>query len=150
MVYRSVYLALFMAILIPTVGRCEEDQLQVFLNQENARLREIKMLDLDVTKANLQLKQKEIESKIAQLTPAKESGEEFLKPSETKEKGSAFRLKGILTVSGERVAMIQINEQVLNLKKGDVFNSDYKIFRIDIRDVVITDLKGNQTTISLT
>lgn len=97
------------------------EQMNEFIHQENERLKNIKLLNLDVEWANLKLKKKEIEQKIVQLDKAGGAG-----PSPTLTPGVSdkpvMKLLGIFESDAFKKAILNINGAKVNVQEGEQIN----------------------------
>jgi hypothetical protein len=118
----------------------EDDLSQVddFINKENNKLKDIKLLNLDLERAGLELKRKEIEQKISQLN--KTEGTVPLSFQETsvdvKPSRPLVKLVGIFESAMKKQAMLSINGQRRNVKEGQ-----------DIEGIVIKAIQSQAITI---
>ncbi len=119
-----------------------EDPMRAFINQENERLREIKLLDLDVMRADLQLKQKEIQSKLSKY---EQSSEVNIKDVAS----DPIKLNGIVQLGAEKQAIVLINGSVTYFKIGQFIDSAYKVKSISDDRMVITDEQGQEKIIMI-
>lgn len=111
-----------------------------FIEQENERLREIKLLDLDLQRSSLKLKQKEILTKMAQLN--------HVPADDQQHTAEHLVLKGIIEQGEIRQAIVQDNGKTSTLKKGDAILGQ-QIIRIEKNKVVFKDALGQEKEILL-
>ncbi len=86
-----------------------------FINQENERLKEIKLLNLDLEKANLELKRRDIEQKIVQLD--KVEGSAIYEKHENR-KDKLIKLAGIFESKTYKQAILNISGVHINVQEG--------------------------------
>ena len=92
-----------------------------FIHTENEKLKDIRLLNLDLEKYNLEFKKKEIEQKMAQLNklenpmiPSNQeniAGSKMVKP--------VLKLKSIFENEAKKQAMLSINGININVKQGE-------------------------------
>jgi hypothetical protein len=123
------------------------DAMREFMNLENERLREIKLLDLDVTRANLRLKQREAETKLVQLN------QEYAIPSSKISSNdplvSPMVLKGVMKVGKEYQAIARVKDKIINVKEGDELDIGLKVLRIENDKVVYKGTNDEEMVLSL-
>lgn len=95
-------------------------QMEEFMREENERLKDIKLLTLDVQKASLELKKKETDQKISQLTIAKDD-----MPSvgveESVQTHPTIQLLGVFSSSAKKEAVLSINGKQGRVQQGEEF-----------------------------
>lgn len=112
-----------------------------FIAEENAQLRKIKLLDLDVAKAQLQLKQKEIQVKLAALNPVENvTHHSNLTTHDIEAFGVIVR--GVIYIDSHYQAILQLNNNIVTVKSGDLINGGYKVVDIKSNQVVLNDAQG--------
>ncbi len=97
------------------------EQMNDFIRQENEKLKNIKLLNLDVEWANLKLKKKEIEQKIVQLDKAEGTGAlPTLTPGVSDK--PVIKLLGIFESDVFKKAVLNINGAKVNVQEGEQIN----------------------------
>ncbi len=114
-----------------------------FINQENEKIKDIKLLNLDLQKADLELKKREIEQKIDRLSKVSMP---MIKRDDTN--GSAvdigipiLKVISIFVSDNNKKAVISFNGVNRQVHEGDKIES-YNIQNIDPQRVIIKDSNG--------
>jgi hypothetical protein len=126
----------------------EEDEFQEmadFIQQENERLKDIKLLNLDLERASLELKKKEIEQKMAQFhkeenVMSQEDDDGVSRPS--------IKLLGVFLGGLKKQAVLSINGKQVNCKEGQYIEG-INIASIDSRLVTVQYADGEKQVYSL-
>lgn len=122
------------------------EQMKEFLRQENERIKAIKILNLDLERADLELKKRQIEIKLANLNkhtvvPAGPASAVFLKP--------AFKLRGIFTSAETRQALINANGVTIQAIEGQTVGEGVTVKQITNDAAVLEYTDGKQETLNL-
>lgn len=117
-----------------------------FIEEENAQLRKIKLLDLDVTRAQLQLKQKEIQVKLAALNPVSDRTQHL---HETPQAVEALGIiaQGVIYIDHQYQAIVQVNNNVVTVTSGDLLPGGFTVMDINAKQVVLKDAQDVETII---
>ncbi len=124
---------------VPLIDNPENNATYDFIEQENQRLREIKLLDLDLQRADLRAKI----SKLDQDNTA-------LMPKGSKEVSSTefpIKLKGVMSIAQDRQALMMVNEKKISVRVGGVVGEGFMVMRIDDDKVVLKDKDGKEKII---
>lgn len=97
------------------------EQMHDFIQQENERLKNIKLLNLDVEWANLKLKEKEIEQKIGQLDKALGSMAPSTAGVGMRDK-PVMKLLGVFESDAFKKAVVAIDGLRINVQEGEHVN----------------------------
>ena len=113
------------------------EEVNDFINQENEKLKDIKLLNLDLEKVGIELKRREIEQKIAQL----DKTEGILAPTQDssgdiKLSKPQVRLVGVFESASKKQAVLSINGEHINVKEGQ-----------EVEDIVVKTIKPQGVTI---
>ncbi|MBF0490607.1 MAG: hypothetical protein HQL15_08355 [Candidatus Omnitrophica bacterium] len=95
-----------------------------FIKQENERLKDIKLLNLDLERANLELKRREIEQKMVQLNKA--DGAVSLEgegDSDTQSNRPVIKLLGTFASASLKQAVLNVNGTSVHVKEGTDMDS---------------------------
>ncbi len=123
--------------------------METFFNEEQERIKTIKLLNLEVEKASLEFKKQEIQSKMAELNhgasavlaPVSATGQEQGVPK------PVFKVMG-LTVSGKfKQALIQADGVLYAVSPGGSFGAGHQVKSIDADKVVVQKSDGTQEEI---
>lgn len=118
----------------------DSNEIENFIKKEDEKLKDIKMLNLDLEKANLELKKREVEQKMYRLegnvtNVILEKQKDIDKP--------ILSLVAIFEVSNIRSAIISVNGSRMNLKGGQEING-FIVKEITERMVVIQSPDGEK------
>jgi|GEM_PF-6200593 len=102
----------------------ESQQIDDFIQKENEKLKDIKLLNLDLERSSLELKKREIEQKITQINKSEDplpiSNHE--NATEVKLIKPTLKLLGIFESMGKKQALLNINGTNMNVKEGQNIN----------------------------
>jgi hypothetical protein len=117
-----------------------------FISQEDERVKDIKLMTLDVEKADLQLIQKEISMKLAQLGKT-----EGLMPQALLEKGQQppprIKINSLVISQGFKEALISLEGVGYTAREGDTLAGSLTIKSIGINNIQVRYLDGKDETI---
>ena len=116
----------------------EFEQMDEFVRQENERLKAIKLLSLDLQWADLELRKRKIESKLAALT----RGPVAL-PSANSEK-TILKVAGIFLSEGRKEALVDINGTRHAVSEGESLVGQMLVKQISSDEVVLEYPDGRQ------
>ena len=116
-----------------------------FMQQENERLKDIKILDLDLQRADLELKKREIEIKLAALN--KDQNPVFFGPELST--GPAFKVVGIFLNGKTRQALMKVGGANRQVHEGEKLNSDASVKTITADAVILQFSNGETGTFTL-
>ena len=143
-----MFILLFCLIASGGLAYASDTQsMDVFLNEEQARLKDIKLLNLDLEKASLEFKKKELQSKTAQLAhvpeipsvSAMDNNREPLKP--------VVKLIGLTVNGGFKQALIQSNGILYTVKEGEAFADGLSVKSIASDKISIQHTDGKEEQI---
>lgn len=127
----------------------EFEKIDEFIRKENEKVKDIKLLNLDLEKAGLILKKKEIDQKIDQLRKAESSG--FVKTNEHEEEAKLLmpniRLVSIFASASLKRAVLNINGVNNNVKEGQKIGNVI-IANINSENVMVKYSDGQTEEIS--
>ena len=109
------------------------DQMKEFLRQENERLKTIKILNLDLERANLEFKKKEIEIKLADLN----KGGGTSNPAANSGQPSALSVEGIFVNGTSQWAFMNVNGTRVQVKPGQTMRDGTVIKEINTDAVIV-------------
>lgn len=112
------------------------EQMKEFMRQENEKVKAIKILNLDLARADLELKKKEIEVKLADLNKGHAIDENHSKGSSDLSTPSR-NVTGIFVNGPVRSAWMDVHGKHAHVQEGE-FLSD---------GVLVKTIKGNQVTL---
>jgi hypothetical protein len=122
------------------------EDMRQFMGQEDERIKAIKILDLDLQRADLELKKRQIEVKLADLnksnaalSPLTASG--FLKP--------AFKLSGIFMSGSHREALIDVQGANIQAEEGKMIQDGVIVAKINTDSALLKYADGKQETLNL-
>ncbi len=118
------------------------------MRQEEQRVKAIKLLSLDLEKTDLELKQKEVQVKLAQLNKAN-VGESLGTGAPMPDKSVFIKRLTALTVTEDfKEAVLDINGVPITVHEGDSI-IDGKVLHIDAQGVMLAYPSGKQEQLSL-
>ncbi|MBI3601272.1 MAG: hypothetical protein HY209_00015 [Candidatus Omnitrophica bacterium] len=120
-------------------------QMNDFIQQENEKLKSIKLLNLDLERADLELKKKEIEQKIAQLNKSEGTLSASSQENTTDLKTSRpiIKLLSIFESKTMKQAMLSIDGVNINVKEGQ--QMDEMVVKSINLQTVIVEYEDGQT-----
>ncbi len=121
------------------------EEMHDFMRQENERLKVIKMLNLDVERADLELKKREIEVKIVELN--KGQGSAAVLPAVAT--GSVLKVAGIFMNGEMREALMDLDGVHVSVHEGQKLNNGIVIKKISADEVLIQHEDGQEEGIGL-
>ena len=117
-------------------------QMKDFMREENERFKAIKILNLDLERADLELKQKEIQVKMAQLN--KESGALINSNGSMSVKPAKplLKISGIFLTDEGKEALINVNGANQNAREGEQIASGIAVKKITSTAVTVQYADG--------
>ena len=123
------------------------EQMKEFIQQENERLKAIKILNLDLERADLELKKGEIEVKIAGLNRGSNAAIAGLSTGISKP--AVVKLCGILMNGDDREALVNMDGIYVQIKEGFALRNGALVRKVSDDAVVLEYADGKKETISL-
>ncbi len=124
------------------------NEMDAYIREEEGRIKDIKLLSLDLEKANIQLKRKEIESKMAELNKTN-APTLVTMPQSLPSGGVLLKRLTALTVSGDfKEATININGVSMMAHEGDAVG-EAKVATINAQGVDIIYPNGKKEKLTL-
>jgi hypothetical protein len=117
-------------------------EMKAFMKEQDVRLKAIKLLNLDVARADLELKRREIESKLANLNQGPSSSMQM----SMKESDLSIQVASILISPKKREAVLQTGGLRTRVEEGSKIN-DKTVSKIEAAAVTLEDAKGNTETL---
>ena len=126
------------AFLVCRGAWAEEDysSMKKFIQQEDERLKDIKILSLDVEKTELEFKKKEILAKMSGLNQGHEQ-ERSNSLSKPLDNVLDVHLAGVLINGNDKLAFINFNGKVLTVREGEEFGDQIKALEITSEQVCL-------------
>lgn len=126
----------------------EFDQMQAFVKEENVRFKQIKLLSLDLEKAGLELKKKEVQKKIEDLERVKVLADGPVMTNEGVTPGPMVVLTGIVRTETYKKASLSVNGRSFLLMESE---SVLGVTLKEIRDssVMIVYANGQEKEVAL-
>ncbi|MBI4310085.1 MAG: hypothetical protein HY591_07130, partial [Candidatus Omnitrophica bacterium] len=118
------------------------NQMQEFLQQENERVKAIKILNLDLEHANLELKKKEIEVKLAELNKTGVAVNLSSNPG-----SPSMGVSGIFVSGTDRWALMNIDGVRVQVKPGQAMRDGMVIKEINADAVIVRHRDARKETI---
>ena len=109
------------------------DAMKDFIRQEDDRLKDIKLLSLDLEKADLEFKKKEIQAKMAGLSGTVTQDKGALTPGGLTD----IRVSGIVIKEGVGHAFISVEGRIFYVREGQDIGGKMKITKITDQAVFI-------------
>src|SRR3989338_8900572 len=109
------------------------DAMKDFIRQEDDRLKDIKLLSLDLEKADLEFKKKEIQAKMAGLSCTVTQDKGALTPGGLTD----IRVSGIVIKEGVGHAFISVEGRIFYVREGQDIGGKMKITKITDQAVFI-------------
>ncbi len=145
----KIGLVIFMLVAVMPLAWGQDDQgydaMKDFIRQEDDRLKDIKLLSLDLEKADLEFKKKEIQTKMAGLSGAV-----------TQDKGAPasgglpdVRVSGIVIKEGVKHAFISVEGRIFYVREGQDIGDKMKITKITDQAVFIQYPDGRTRPLEL-
>ncbi len=117
-----------------------------YMHQEEGRIKAIKLLSLDLEKANIELKQREVQVKMAELN---KSGAFVAPASSPLDQASVSKRLISLTVSGDfKEAVIEVNGAGVIVREGDAV-ADGKVGIINDEGLTLIYPEGKEEQLRL-
>jgi TolA-binding protein len=123
-------------------------EMDEYMRKEDERIKDIRLLSLDLEKAGLELKQKEVQVKMVELSKGSKSAGVDAGPSSLNPSMFIKRLMALTVTENFKEAMIEINGAVAVVHEGDGI-ADGKVFVIDAQGVNIIYPDGKEERLSL-
>lgn len=124
----------------------EFEEMKSFIRLEHERMRALKILNLDLERANLELKKREIELKLSDLnkgmvTPAMglSSGHET----------SELVLAGVFINKSKKAALFKLDGRMVHVPQGSLINEQMTLKEVKENSVVLEQADGGLQTIQL-
>ena len=116
--------------------------LHEFIEQEDDRLREIRLLSLDLQRADLRSKLSKLDQEInvGVTTPVKNGYDPGV---------SLIKFKGIMDLGSGSQALALVNDRNVTVMVGDAIGEGYVVVRIDEDRLVLKDKAGKERIIEL-
>ena len=130
-----------------TVDR-DFEQMQEFMRQANERLKSIKILNLDLERADLELKKREIEEKIIGLNKDQNTAPIGLDSSTGLVKPMSFKVVGIFLNGNARQAIVSIDGRFIQVQEGQSIRQGVLVNKINADSVIFGYPDGKQETIN--
>lgn len=121
-------------------------QLKEFMRQEDERLKTIKILNLDVERADLELKKRQIELKLADLN---KNTSVAISSNPINPSKPVFRLAGIFVQEDTRQALMNVNGVNMQVGEGKPLAEGVMLKRIDTDTAVLKYPDGKEETLYL-
>ena len=120
--------------------------MDMFIDEEDKRIQEIRLLDLDVQKADLQLKQQEIARKMANSV-----GEDFTvpHPAGSNPAHASMRVISVVVADDYQEAVLKINEQHITCHQGDFIGDGWKVEAITREGVKLLSATAGQRSLMI-
>ena len=125
------------------------ESMKGFIQQEDDRLKEIKLLSLDLEKAGLELKKKEIQNKMEGLNGALPQEKGAASVVRNTGASSDLRLSGIMINDKVRQAFIVAQGKQLSVHEGQDLANGMKIAKITAKSVSIVYADGTTRQLEL-
>ena len=138
---------LFLSGCTPSWAEDGYGAMKDFIRQEDERLKDIKLLSLDLEKAGLELKKKEVQGKMAELSGAL-----------VQEKGAApkaddgepdIHISGIIINDAVKQAFIGIDGKILCVREGQELAGKMKVTKITGQSVSVQFSDGKTRQLML-
>ncbi len=128
----------------------DDAKMEDFIREENDKIKDIKLLNLDLERANLEFKKKEIEQKMAQLNKEEEgatlSGARSI--SDTSFSSLKLKLIGIFESALKKKAVLNINGVHFNVIEGEKVEG-FLVGAIKSQSIVIKYNNGEEEELYL-
>ena len=121
------------------------DAMKDFIRQEDDRLKDIKLLSLDLEKADLEFKKKEIQAKMAGLSGTVTQDKGALTPGGLPD----IRVSGIVIKEGVGHAFISVEGRIFYVREGQDIGDKMKITKITDQAVLIQYPDGRTRSLEL-
>ncbi len=125
--------ALFVFVFIVgcSAAWAEEDYsaMRDFIKQEDERLKEIKLLTLDLEKADLEFKKKEIESKMSGLVGGPSPAQGIVS-TKTADGLPDVQVSGVMINNTSKAAFINVDQKLFIVREGQEFGNGIKAVKI--------------------
>lgn len=121
------------------------DAMKDFIRQEDDRLKDIKLLSLDLEKADLEFKKKEIQAKMAGLSGTVTQDKGALTPGGLTD----IRVSGIVIKEGVGHAFISVEGRIFYVREGQDIGDKMKITKITDQAVLIQYPDGRTRSLEL-
>lgn len=145
----KIGLVIFMLVAVMPLAWGQDDQgydtMKDFIRQEDDRLKDIKLLSLDLEKADLEFKKKEIQTKMAGLSGAVAQD----KGASTSGDLPDIRVSGIIIKEGVGHAFISVEGRIFYVHEGKDIGDKMKIIKITDRSVSVQYPDGRTRLLEL-
>lgn len=118
------------------------EQMKEFMRQEDERIKTIKILNLDLERANLELKKGEVAVKIAAIGPSSSLSTGTSKPASPK-------LCGIFAQDNNKEALINVSGVYIQAGEGEALRDGVLVKKIGPEAVLLEYPDGKKETIEL-
>ncbi len=147
----NLFIALLLVLAVPPAwaqepSKVDYDQMKEFMRQENERMKAIKILSLDLERADLELRKRQIEVKLSELNknnPAFTAGmsADFSQP--------VLRLSGIFIGGDSREALVNVKGINIQVSEGKPIEKDIVLKKIGTDHVLLEHTGGKQEALHL-
>lgn len=134
------------ALAANKVNDKEFERMREFMRQEEERIKQIKMLNLDLERANLELKKRQVDAQLAELGP--KQGTTAL-PAADLPKAPIIKLNGIVMAQDMQRAWITVDGTQSFFKEGQAIGTGLTLRKIAPDSVVVEHADGNKETIRI-
>ncbi len=108
------------------------EQLQDFMRKEDEKLKAIKMLDLDLTRADLELRKREIEVKLAGFNASPDAP------------ASGIKVRGVMVNGDMHGVWMEVNGQDVHAAQGEYVSGGILLKSVKSNEVVLEHPDGKQ------
>lgn len=132
----------------PAIVDSDLQRMKEFVKEENERLKAIKILNLDLEQASLELKKREIEVKLAGLSSSPNTQSSLSRLSDENGAHPMIKVVGIMLSGDVRSAKLDIGGVISSVSEGKTIKNGVIIKKIFEDGVVIAYLDGREETIN--
>ncbi len=144
---KQIILLILLTIL--PVASYAGDHMDVFLDQEHRRSEEIRLLNLDLEKSNLELKMKENAKKMNEIDVSSGRANQVV-PSDMAMNGNArYRLRGIFISPKHREALIDVNGHSHTVVIAQLLEEGVEVAAIEDKKVTLKHKDGTSEDLVL-
>lgn len=123
------------------------EHMRQFIREENEKIKDIKLLNLDLERASLTLKKKEIESKLAKLSKTQDV---YMNPmSAASNTRSSYSLAGVFMTEKYKEALMNVGGALVHVREGQAVDEHVKIKQIKQDSVTLERADGTVLAVKL-
>ncbi len=122
---------------------------QEFMAQTNDRLKAIRILNLDIERADLELKREEIEAKRNILRMGRDAQTVRTIDPDSQENPVSVKLAGIFYGKDVRRAMVSVNGDMRDVQEGRIIFGNVKVKAIEADAIILEGSDGTQERIAV-